>query len=63
MREARGVCFDVDARVQVPNDGSMEPNSIAQVVETGYMIHDRVLRDAKVGVVEKGARAAPAAAE
>jgi molecular chaperone GrpE (heat shock protein) len=37
----------------VPHDGTQEPNTIAQVLENGYMLKDRVLREAQVAVVKK----------
>eukprot|EP00744_Colponema_vietnamica_P002730 GILI01004249.1.p1 GENE.GILI01004249.1~~GILI01004249.1.p1 ORF type:complete len:239 (+),score=60.94 GILI01004249.1:71-787(+) len=40
------VLFDVE-------DKTKEPGTIAVVIQTGYMIHERVLRPAKVGTVRK----------
>ncbi len=37
-------------------DESMAPGSVAQVVEEGFAIGDRVLRPAKVGVAKGGAK-------
>merc|ERR1711907_479786 len=34
-------------------DPDKEPGTVAQVIKTGYMLHDRVLRPAEVGVVKK----------
>jgi len=42
-------------------DASHPAGSIGQVIEPGYMIHDRPLRPAKVGITKGGAKAAPAA--
>lgn len=36
-----------------------EPGEIIQLIEAGYMIHDRLLRPAKVGVAKGGAGAGP----
>ena len=43
------------AMYEVP-DPSVPPGTIAQVVQAGYMIGDRVLRPALVGVAKGGAR-------
>jgi molecular chaperone GrpE len=40
-------------------DESVPPGTVAQVVEEGFAIGDRVLRPAKVGVTKGGARADP----
>jgi molecular chaperone GrpE len=45
------------AMYEVP-DASVPPGTIAQVVQAGYMIGDRVLRPALVGVAKGGAKAA-----
>lgn len=45
------------AMYEVP-DPSVPPGTIAQVIQAGYMIGDRVLRPALVGVAKGGARAA-----
>jgi molecular chaperone GrpE len=45
------------AMYEVP-DPSVPPGTIAQVVQSGYMIGDRVLRPALVGVAKGGAKAA-----
>lgn len=48
--EALGVSFDPhlhQAVMQKPS-GEVEPNFVLQVLETGFMHHDRVLRPAKV---------------
>jgi molecular chaperone GrpE len=42
-----------DAVYEVP-DPSREPGTVAVVEKTGYMLHDRVLRPAQVGVTRKG---------
>ena len=49
-----------EALFELP-DPSVPSGSIAQVVETGYVIGDRVLRPAKVGVARGGPKADPAA--
>src|SRR6201994_2186916 len=49
------------AMYEVP-DPSVPAGTIAQVIQSGYMIGDRVLRPALVGVAKAGPRAAPAAA-
>nr|AAT45013.1 GrpE2 [Saccharum hybrid cultivar SP80-3280] len=41
---------------QIP-DPSKPPGTVASVVKVGYMLHDRVLRPAEVGVTEGGADA------
>ncbi|CAN6173844.1 unnamed protein product [Urochloa humidicola] len=43
---------------QIP-DSSKPPGTVASVVKVGYMLHDRVLRPAEVGVTEGGAATAP----
>jgi len=43
-----------DALFQVPND-DMEPNMIAQLLQPGYKMKDRVLRAAQVGTSKKSA--------
>ena len=48
-----------EALFEMP-DPSVPSGSIAQVVETGYVIGDRVLRPAKVGVARGGPKADPA---
>ena len=50
------------AMFEVP-DPSVPAGTVVQVVQAGYMIGDRVLRPALVGVAKGGAKAAPAAAE
>lgn len=45
------------AMYEVP-DPSVPPGTIAQVIQAGYMIGDRVLRPALVGVAKGGAKAA-----
>lgn len=49
------------AMYEVP-DPSVPAGTVVQVVQAGYMIGERVLRPALVGVSKGGARAAPAAA-
>ncbi|HEY7845529.1 MAG TPA: nucleotide exchange factor GrpE [Bradyrhizobium sp.] len=49
------------AMYEVP-DASVPSGTVVQVVQAGYMIGERVLRPALVGVSKGGARAAPAAA-
>ena len=49
------------AMFEVP-DASVPSGTVVQVVQAGYMIADRVLRPALVGVSKGGAKAAPAAA-
>ena len=49
------------AMFEVP-DQSVPAGSVAQVVQPGYMIGDRVLRPALVGVSKGGPRAAPRSA-
>lgn len=61
--ETTGQRFDPnrhEALFEMP-DPSVPSGSIAQVVETGYVIGDRVLRPAKVGVARGGPKADPAA--
>jgi molecular chaperone GrpE len=49
------------AMYEVP-DASVPSGTVVQVVQTGYMIGERVLRPALVGVSKGGAKVAPAAA-
>jgi molecular chaperone GrpE len=49
------------AMYEVP-DPSVPSGTVVQVVQAGYLIGDRVLRPALVGVSKGGAKAAPAAA-
>ena len=49
------------AMYEVP-DASVPSGTVVQVVQTGYMIGERILRPALVGVSKGGAKAAPAAA-
>ncbi|HEU0146959.1 MAG: molecular chaperone GrpE [Bradyrhizobium sp.] len=49
------------AMYEVP-DASVPSGTVVQVVQTGYMIGERVLRPALVGVSKGGVKAAPAAA-
>ena len=48
-----------EALFEVP-DASVANGTVVQVVEAGYMIGERVLRPAKVGVARGGPRAAAA---
>jgi molecular chaperone GrpE len=48
--------------MQVP-DPSVPDGTVVQVMQRGYMIADRVLRPALVGVSKGGPKAAPAANE
>lgn len=50
------------AMYEVP-DPSVPAGTVAHVVQAGYMIGERVLRPALVGVAKGGAKAAPAASE
>ena len=55
IKPAIGDEFDpnsMEAQLQVP-DPNLEPGSIAMVMRTGYMLKERVLRAATVGVVQK----------
>ena len=59
--EPMGEKFDPqfhEAMFEAPVPGA-EPGTVFQVLEAGYVVHDRLLRPAKVGI----ARAAPAAAD
>jgi molecular chaperone GrpE len=49
------------AMYEVP-DASVPSGTVVQVVQTGYMIGERILRPALVGVSKGGAKTAPAAA-
>jgi molecular chaperone GrpE len=58
--EPKGEKFDPNfhqAMFEIP-DPSMPANSVAQVVQTGYVIGDRVLRPAMVGVSKGGPKQA-----
>ncbi|RFB79488.1 nucleotide exchange factor GrpE [Methylovirgula sp. 4M-Z18] len=60
--EPQGQKFDPnmhEALFEIPNP-SVPSGTVAQVVEAGYAIGDRVLRPAKVGVARGGPKAAPA---
>jgi molecular chaperone GrpE len=62
--EPKGEKFDPNfhqAMYEVP-DPSVPAGTIAQVVQAGYMIGERVLRPAMVGIAKGGPKAAPAAA-
>jgi len=50
-----------EAMFEIP-DESKPQGTIAQVVEAGYMLNDRLLRPAKVGVTRGGPKPEPAAA-
>ena len=53
--EALGAPFDPahhEAVMEV-DDGSYPPGSVARVLEDGYMIHDRLLRAARVAVAKR----------
>src|ERR1700744_5071354 len=50
------------AMYEVP-DASVPAGTVVQVVQAGYMIGERVLRPALVGVSQGGAKAAPAPSE
>lgn len=41
------------ALYEIPLGEGMQPGHVAQVVKTGFMLHDRVIRPAEVGVVKK----------
>jgi len=59
--EALGARFDPnqhEALFEIP-DESQPAGTIAQVVEPGYLIGERVLRPAKVGVTRGGPKTAP----
>lgn len=50
--DAKGKPFDVafhDALLQVPS-ADVEPGTVLEVVEKGYLLHDKVIRHAKVTV-------------
>ena len=56
--EPKGQKFDPhfhEALFEV-QDESLAPGTVAQVVEDGFAIGDRVLRPAKVGVAKGGAK-------
>lgn len=60
---AEGQRFDPhvhDAMFEIP-DESVPAGTVLQVMERGYMIHDRPLRPARVGVARGGPKAADAA--
>lgn len=50
------------AMYEVP-DPTVPSGTVVQVVQSGYMIGDRILRPALVGVSKGGAKSAPAAAD
>jgi molecular chaperone GrpE len=47
-----------EAMFEVPTD-AQEPGTIVQAIETGYMIHDRLLRPARVGVAKAAGGSQP----
>jgi hypothetical protein len=53
--EALGAPFDpaLHEAVMEVDDGSYPPGSVARVLEDGYMIHDRLLRAARVAVAKR----------
>lgn len=50
-----------EALYEIP-DPSQPAGNVGQVVETGYTLHDRLLRPAKVGVTKEGPKAEPKSA-
>jgi molecular chaperone GrpE len=59
--EALGASFDPnlhEAMAEVEDD-SRPPRSVVSVLEDGYMIHDRLLRAARVAVAKRRLEAAP----
>ena len=59
--EALGAPFDPalhEALMEV-DDGSYPPGSVARVLEDGYMIHDRLLRAARVAVAKRRSNESP----
>ena len=58
-----GEKFDANfhqAMFEVPS-ADQAPGTVVQVMQAGYVIHDRLLRPALVGVAKRGADEAPAA--
>ena len=57
--EALGVPFDpaLHEAVMEIDDPKREPGTVREVIEDGYMIHDRLLRPARVAVVKRAAEA------
>lgn len=54
--DPKGEEFDPNvmmALFEVPLMEGLEAGTVAEVVKTGYMLHDRVIRPAEVGVVKK----------
>jgi molecular chaperone GrpE len=53
--EALGAKFDpaLHEAVLEIDDPEREPGTVAQVIEDGYTIHDRLLRPARVAVVKR----------
>jgi len=41
------------ALFEMPLAEGMEGGTVAEVVKTGFMLHDRVIRPAEVGVIKK----------
>jgi molecular chaperone GrpE len=59
--EALGAPFDPafhEAVIEV-DDPKREPGTVADVIEDGYKIHDRLLRPARVAVVKRRTEASP----
>ena len=64
--EAAGAPFDpgLHEAIMETEDPSHDPGAVAQVMEDGYTIHDRLLRPARVVVTRRSAEnTAPAASE
>ena len=63
--EAMGEKFDHNLHEALfeMDDASKPPGTVVQVVETGYVLKDRLLRPAKVGVSKGGAKETAANAE
>src|SRR5580704_6467517 len=59
--EALGAPFDpaLHEAVMEVDDGSYPPGSVARVLEDGYMIHDRLLRAARVAVAKRRSNESP----
>jgi molecular chaperone GrpE len=57
--EALGAPFDpaLHEAVMEIDDPKCEPGTVAEVMEDGYMIHDRLLRPARVAVVKRRSEA------
>jgi molecular chaperone GrpE len=63
--EALGRPFDpaVHEAIMEVDDPVQPPGTVVRVVEPGYLIHDRLLRPARVVVAKRRSAAAPASAE